>query len=172
MGGVVTKDPCSLSLHLSSRHTDTFSRVVNVCERGSSFQIATISNTGRRREMKSHGNQKLIKMKLCNNTRIIHHHPSCICLQGTHYTDLNWNIILPSFELFMQPKFKPHRKTRTHTDVFASFFHLLFKVKSQNMASQRQMKDIKEPVFDTIYMISTGQSRAVHWPSLANEIGG
>lgn len=52
-------------------------------------------------EMKSHGNRKLIKMEVCNNTRIIHHHPSCICLQETDYMDLNWNIILPSFELFM-----------------------------------------------------------------------
>lgn len=67
-------------------------------------------------EMKSHGNQKLIKMKLCNNTIIIHHHSSCICLQETDYMDPNWNIILPSFELFMAllTPFVPQRKTRTH----------------------------------------------------------
>lgn len=34
------------------------------------------------------------------------------------------------------------------------------------------MKDIKGPVFDTIYLRSTGQSRAVHRPTIANEIGG
>lgn len=75
-----------------------------------------ISNGEMRPEMKSHGNRKLIKMKLCNNTRIIHHHPSCICLQETDYMDLNWNIILPSFELFMGllTTFIPQRKTWTH----------------------------------------------------------
>lgn len=34
------------------------------------------------------------------------------------------------------------------------------------------MKYIKGPVFDTIYLRSTGQSRAVHRPTIANEIGG
>ena len=75
-----------------------------------------ISNAEVRPEMKSHGNRKLIKMKLCNNTRIIHHHPSCICLQETDYMDLNWNIILPSFELFMGllTTFIPQRKKHEH----------------------------------------------------------
>lgn len=70
-----------------------------------------------RPEIKSHGNQKLIKMKLCNNTRIIHHHPSCICLQETDYMDLNWNIILPTFELFMGSltMFVPQREKKKNT---------------------------------------------------------
>jgi len=67
-----------------------------------------ISNIGTHPEMKSHGNQKLIKMKLCNNPRIIHHHPSCICLQETDYMDLIeilfylhlnylWSLLLDSY---------------------------------------------------------------------------
>lgn len=71
-------------------------------------------------EIKSHGNQKLIKMKLCNNTRIIHHHTSCICLQETDYMDLNWNIILPTFELFMGSltTFIPQRRKKsTHKHI-------------------------------------------------------
>lgn len=33
------------------------------------------------------------------------------------------------------------------------------------------MKDIKGPIFDRIYLNSSGQSWAVRWPSIANEIG-
>lgn len=75
-----------------------------------------ISNAEVCPEMKSHGNRNLIKMKVCNNTRIIHQQPSCICLQETGYMDLNWNIILPSFELFigLLTRFIPQRKTWTH----------------------------------------------------------
>lgn len=40
------------------------------------------------------------------------------------------------------------------------------------MVLRSHMKDIKRPVFDTIYLRSTGQSRAVHWSTIANEIGG
>lgn len=95
-----------------------------------------ISNGEMRLEMKSRGNRRLIKMKLCNNTRIIHHHPSCICLQETDYMDLNWNIILPSFELFMGllTRFIPPRKTWTHYVMqecvcvyLWAFSHILFK---------------------------------------------
>lgn len=39
------------------------------------------------------------------------------------------------------------------------------------MVLRSHMKDIKGPIFDTIYLRSTGQSRAVHWPYIANEIG-
>ncbi len=74
--------------------------------------------------------------------------------------------------------FIPQRKTRTHyvmrecVRVFVSISHILFKVWSQNMVLCSHVKDIKRPVFDTIYLRSTGQSRAVHWPTTANEIGG
>lgn len=60
----------------------------SVGQRGSSFQLAVISDTGTRPEMEPRGNRRLIKMKLCNNTRIIHHHPSCICLQEAQITQV------------------------------------------------------------------------------------
>lgn len=39
------------------------------------------------------------------------------------------------------------------------------------MLLRSHTKDIKGPVFDRIYLNSSGQSRAVRWPSIANEIG-
>lgn len=42
----------------------------------------------------------------------------------------------------------------------------------QSVESERgHMKDIRRPVFDTIYLRSAGRSGAVHWPTVANEIG-
>lgn len=59
-----------------------------------------------------------------------------------------------------------------HVGVFVSVSHILFKVWSQNVVLRSHTTDIKRPVFDTIYLRSTGQSGAVHWPTIANEIGG
>lgn len=59
-----------------------------------------------------------------------------------------------------------------HVCVFVSVSHILFTVCSQNVVVRSHMTAIKRPVFDTIYLRSTGRSGAVHWPTVANEIGG
>lgn len=108
-----------------------------------------------------------------DKTRIIHHHPSCrkqitwILIEILFYLHLNY-LCGCWLDSYLWEKHE-HIMWCKNVCVYLWAFLIYY---SKSMVLCSHMKHIKGPVFDTICLRSTGQSWAVHWSTIANEIGG